>query len=383
LILSELKCRVCSDDLSFDPILTLSKVPNRAQYFLDSPDIQTKSLHELKIHQCMGCGLVQLKNKPVSYYREVIRAISVSKEMLEFRNSQFSEFVKNFELEGKRIIEIGCGKGDYLSILKRLNVKSFGLEFSDRSVQYCRDIGLKVNQGFLDDMNISIQGSPYNGFIVLSFLEHLPQPIEFLRGIKNNISQEGCGIIEVPNFEMISKNNLFSEFINDHLCYFTKNTLHTAIKIAGFELLQINTILDDYIISAQVKKNKLINLNGMNRNLDKIKMDFYTYLDKYKKVAIWGAGHQALSIMGLINLKDKIRYVVDSADFKQNKYTPGTNIPIYSPKHLRNDPVDAIIVIGGSYSEEIAKIISEKYSMINEISILKSFGLEKLKIKLN
>lgn len=93
-------------------------------------------------------------------------------------------------------------------------------------------------------------------------------------------------------------------------------------------------------------------------------------------MAIWGAGHQALAIISLMNLADKIKYVVDSASFKQSKYTPATHIPIVSPEALDPDPVDAVIVMAASYSDEVAKIIRQKFDRNINVSILRDFGLE-------
>ena len=96
-------------------------------------------------------------------------------------------------------------------------------------------------------------------------------------------------------------------------------------------------------------------------------------------VAVWGAGHQALAIISLMNLSDKIKYVVDSAPFKQNKFTPATHIPIVSPEQLITEPVDAIIVMAASYSSEVVKIIQQNFDRNINVSILKDFGLEEVK----
>ena len=67
------------------------------------------------------------------------------------------------------------------------------------------------------------------------------------------------------------------------------------------------------------------------------------------------------------------------------KYTPATHIPIVSPEMLDYDPVEAIIVISGSYSNEVSKIIRRKYKSRLEdkvsgvnVAILKDFGLEEV-----
>ena len=77
---------------------------------------------------------------------------------------------------------------------------------------------------------------------------------------------------------------------------------------------------------------------------------------KNKKIAIWGAGHQALAMISLIGLADHVKYVIDSATFKQGKYTHATHIPILAPEMLESDPVSAVIVMAASYSDEVLGI---------------------------
>ena len=94
-------------------------------------------------------------------------------------------------------------------------------------------------------------------------------------------------------------------------------------------------------------------------------------------MAIWGAGHQSLAILALTAIADRIRYVVDAAPFKQGRFTPATHLPIVPPETLRSDPIDAVVVIAGSYSDEVAGILRESYDARIEVSILRDFGLER------
>ena len=75
------------------------------------------------------------------------------------------------------------------------------------------------------------------------------------------LNEGGIGIVEVPNFDMMLKNNLFTEFINDHLFYFTKDTLASTLERNGFEVLKCENVWHDYIISATVKKRKTLDLS--------------------------------------------------------------------------------------------------------------------------
>jgi hypothetical protein len=94
-------------------------------------------------------------------------------------------------------------------------------------------------------------------------------------------------------------------------------------------------------------------------------------------VAVWGAGHQALATMALHELGGRVAYVVDSAPFKQGRFTPATHLPIKSPAELKGDSqVRGVIVMGASYSDEIAAILERDFSPTLAIAILRPASLE-------
>lgn len=372
------KCRVCGHSFFDKPLLVYQNMPAGAQNLPNKNDLKKDKGIDMEIYQCSGCALIQLNSDPVPYYKEVIRAAAFSDEMKEFREKQFNDFVKKYLLKNKKIIEIGCGNGEYLSIMKKYNKNSCGLEYAEKSVKKCVDNRLNVFQGYIDNENYKIKNSPYYAFFIMNFLEHLPNINSVLGGIYNNLFDEAVGIIEVPNFNMILKKNLFFEFIPDHLFYFTKETLETTLKLNGFEIIECEVVWHDYIISAVVKKRKKLDLSHFDKHQKNLKIEIDKYIGKYKneKVAIWGAGHEALAIISMMNLSGKIKYVVDSAIFKQGKYTPSAHIPIVSPNTINTDPVDAIIVMAASYSDEVVKTLKEKYNKNINISVLRNFGLE-------
>ena len=372
------KCRVCGWLLYKEPLLKYGNMPATAQHLPDKNSLKDDKGVDLVVCQCSGCGLVQLKNGPVSYYKEVIRAAGFSPEMREFRIKQFSDFIKKYSLKGKKIIEIGCGRGEYLSIMSQTGVETHGLEYSKDSVKQCVKNGLNVQAGFIENEKYKTGGAPFDAFFILSFLEHLPNPGEAFKGISNNLKNNAVGIVEVPNFDMILKKKLFSEFATDHLMYFTKDTLITALTLNGFEVLECQVVWHDYIISAVVKKRQKKDLSAFGEHQMKITRELREYAGRFsdKQIAVWGAGHQAFALLSLAGLGDKIRYVVDSAPFKQGKYTPATHVPIVSPDKFFTDSIEAVIIIAGSYSDEVAEIIRLKCKRKINVSIMRGRGLD-------
>jgi len=357
-------------------------MPKSAQYFPDEVTVEGETGVDINIYECRHCGLLQASGEPVPYYRDVIRATGVSDEMRRFRVQQFKGWVEENDLQGKKIIEIGCGKGEYMAFMEETQAQVTGLEHLEESVLQGNKDGHAILQGFVEDENIMIPGAPYDAFYIMNFLEHIPNPGDFLVGIANNLAENAVGLVEVPNINMILEQSLYSEFIQDHLSYFTSQTLRIMLELNGFEVLECDEIWYRYIISIKVRKRKNTNTHQFEESIRTMKDELDQYFSRMikegKTIAGWGAGHQALANLSLLKLQDKIKYIIDSAEFKQNKFTPATHIPIVAPDVLSKGEVDAVLIMAAGYSDEIKNIILDKYPKVS-IAIMRVNGLEIIK----
>ena len=372
------QCRVCARALFHEPLLRYANMPRVAQFLPDRSSLESDRGLDLTIWQCSGCGLVQLRDEPVYYYKDVIRAVGLSDEMRAFRATQFRGFFDRFSLAGKKVIEIGCGRGDYLSMLRDAGADAVGLEHSAASVAACRAAGLNVTEGFVGSPEDVVPGGPFDGFAIFNFLEHLPDPNATLAGIHRNLADGGVGLVEVPNFDMMLRERQFAEFMSDHLCYFTAETLTTALSINGFEVLECTDEWHGYVLSAVVRKRARLDLSGFHAQQARLRDEVHAHIQRFspKSVAIWGAGHQALALIALLDLQHSIRYVVDSAPFKQGRYTPATHLPIVPPSMLETDPVEAVIVMAAGYSDEVARTIRARFDPRLDVALWRESGLE-------
>ncbi len=372
------KCRGCGHILPEQFLLQYPNMPKSAQFFPDGKEVKTEQGVDIILKQCLFCGLIQAVGNPVSYYRDVIRATGVSDEMGKFREGQYRKWVTKFHLTGKKIIEIGCGKGEYMSYMEKTGAMVYGLEHLQDSVNKGRAEGHEIFQGFLENEEYQIPLAPYDGFYIMNFLEHIPNPGDFLRGIINNLGDGAVGIVEVPNFDMMLKKSLYSEFIQDHLSYFTEDTVRNLLERNGFQVLNCESIWHDYILSVTVKKRLFAQVEGFIRKQEDLKEEIRMFLDQQKKngkrVAAWGAGHQALANLSLLDMAEDIEYVIDSADFKQNRYTPATHIPIVAPDRLLSGEVQVVIIMAAGFSQEIKQIMNEKFPKVDKV-ILTEEGL--------
>lgn len=373
------KCRGCGQSVSDHLLITYHNMPKSAQFLPHKEDLAQEKGVDIRLRQCSYCGLIQAGGQPVPYYKDVIRATGLSAEMYIFRQAQFQSWVDKFDLKGRKIIEIGCGHGEYMQVMEETGVDVYGLEHQQASVKAGEKEGHRIFEGFLDTQNNVIPQMPYDGFYCLNFLEHIPEPGNFLRNIAYNLKAGAIGLVEVPNLDMILEKALYSEFIQDHLSYFTAGTLKNILEQNGFEVIDCKEVFHSYIISAQVRKRTLLDTSSFELQRIKLEHQVTEYLEVKKelgkKAAVWGAGHQALANLSLLHMKDYIDYVIDSAEFKQNCYTPATHIPIVSPDILLHGEIKCVIIMAAGYSDEIKKIMESHYPDI-EIAILTEDGLE-------
>ena len=373
-------CRICAAPLAEPPALVQHDMPAAAQGLPTAAELDADRGVELRLHQCTACGLAQLSNAPVPYFREVIRAAGISPEMQAFRREQFGAWLAEHGLVDRRVLEVGCGRGEYLAILADAGAQACGVEFAPEAVAACRSVGLCVEEGFIEGPETRLAGAPFDAFMILNFLEHLPAAHRVLRGIAAQLREGGIGMVEVPNFDMILERRLFAEFVPDHLFYFTRETLTQLLAANGFEVLSCQTLWHGYLLSATVRKRAPLNLTLLAGAQEGLRRSFDDFLVRFtdRRVAIWGAGHQALALISLMGIRDRIAYVVDSAPFKQGRYTPATHLPIVAPERLEAGEVDAIIVLAASYSDEVARIIRARHGQRFAVAVLGKDGLQQL-----
>tara|TARA_B110000196_G_C21139646_1_gene663089 strand:+ start:419 stop:1567 length:1149 start_codon:yes stop_codon:yes gene_type:complete len=376
---TDLKCRVCNEELYVPPLLTYENSPISAQDFHNEPN-QVNNNITINIYQCSKCHLIQHILPPVSYYKDVIRAVSVSPEIKKDKTRHFEQWINKNNLINKKYIEIGCGTGDYLDVIRSVGMnKIFGLEHSAKNIIECKLKELNVSQGYLDKKSlVNLKESNFDAFGIFSFMEHWPNPKQSLSLLCDLLTKDAVGIIEVPNFEMISKKGLFTEFTVDHIFYFNQSSLSHLLESCGFEIISIKAIWFDYILSVEVKKKSPLVVENFESKFKSLNAELNNYIDQFngKEVVVWGAGHQSLTIISLSKIYERISYIVDSAKFKQNKFTSGTNIKITPPEFLNLEKPDALIIIAAGYSDEVKKIVLDQYKFIKNIAIVREDNLE-------
>ena len=242
------------------------------------------------------------------YHHERNFSISDKNHLFEVKNI-IQKYFSNLN-----ILEIGCGSGFFLEYL---NNNGFNVEGYDPSYTGANP-RIKKEYYNKSDKN-------YDAIILRHVLEHIPNPYEFLLGLKENSKNNTLVYIEVPNLDYINENFGFYDFYYEHVNYFRFSDFNSMFKniiehgtLFGGEFLYIVADLNN-ITKPQNKEPFILNPNFQKR--------FDKYVDIIKnsksKTVLWGCGLRGTMFSILMHDNNaKFDYFVDINPNKQNKYIP-------------------------------------------------------------
>lgn len=370
------RCLVCASDQLLQ-IAHLSDIPHSAQPFVDDPVPPTKRSEytiSLSAYQCQSCSHVQADCPRVPYYKDVITASSLSPTILKMRDDNIHTISQLLKKNNPSIFEIGAYKGQYLSHLRRRGYSHLqGLEHSHLSCAQSDDPCINLQQGYLLDPDLALSSENcFDLILCFNFLEHIPQPFEFLQVIKARLAASSAYLyLTMPNFEYIRSHNLLQELVPDHISYFTLQSLKTLFQRCNLDIISLKAInnSNDLEIIAhhqqlQISPLDPLCLENLSRSLDAILLNAFR---SEQSVAFWGAGHRSLTLISQLHYAH-ISCIVDSADFKQGKYCPDTGLQIISPSHYYQSTTDILILsLPGIYANEVAAQLGQSEKSPNRI----------------
>jgi len=372
-------CILCGEPLPAESFLSMHGMPSCAQNIPDRDSLHMDRGMDLNLFQCGSCGLVQLDCSPVTYYRDVIRAGGGTKTMTELRRSQYGHFIDRCFLAGKRILEVGCGQGEFLEMLKGFDVRGFGIENSQALVDMAKKKGLSVYRDFAGDGVHALPGAPYDAFMQFNFIEHQPDPNGMVRCIRENLVPAGAGLVTAPSFEYI-RNDCVYEVMRDHLAYYSERTLAFLFEKNGFDVIERGIVNRDtvYVI---VRRQERLTRDTFRTNYGQVRDSLNRFVDRMtedgRRLSFWGASHQCFTAASFLRRPDKVECIVDSAEFKQGRYSPASHIPIVSPGRFFASPSDALLILAPGYTDEIAATVASRTSAV-KLFALRSDTIEEL-----
>ncbi|HEV8515113.1 MAG TPA: class I SAM-dependent methyltransferase [Cyclobacteriaceae bacterium] len=159
------------------------------------------------------------------------------------------KLVKKYS-EGNKILDIGCGTGEFLFEMKSHGWNISGVEPSSNARESSRKkTGVEINKSIAE-----VTENNFNAITLWHVLEHLPDPNLTLKTIYNLLNQSGTIFIAVPNLESYDATHYESFWaaydVPRHLWHFDKKNMEVLLKKNGLELVKILPMrLDSFYVS--------------------------------------------------------------------------------------------------------------------------------------
>lgn len=129
---------------------------------------------------------------------------NTTKILRDKRTKMINNFLKNYNLNGKRILDIGCEYGSSLVGITKNN-NCFGVDSNKNALKIAKRRGIKTIYRNLNE-GLPFKNSFFDVVIITSVLEHLSNPIKMIEEIKRVIKKDGSLVISLPNdFEIIRR----------------------------------------------------------------------------------------------------------------------------------------------------------------------------------
>ncbi len=374
----KIDCRLCRDSIFGGPRLTFDSAPSGAQEFGTSSEEALDFAIELSIVVCPSCGLVQSESPPVTYYRQAITAAGVSPTMRAHRLAQAKRLAAIVENPPSNLAIVGCGSGYELPILAEAGFDPVGIEWGGAPAGY---------QGRYPILDLypsatAFPSETFGAFACFNFLEHAPEPREFLAAIRKCLTPGAVGVIEVPNYAKQRRDGRVSAYVADHLSYFEERTLRAMLTVSGFEVLFTNEVRDGENLEAIVRPMSLAKLDVEKTLLTSAKKAISNFFVSSRvagvQALVWGASHEALTLLCGISTEDRPVAIIDSAPFKQGLFAPATGIPIIAPSSEAVANVGSVLIIAHGYESEIMLTLRERFGFTGEIWTAGAHGVEKI-----
>jgi len=365
-------CRLCGDNKLVSQF-TMDRAPANISFLPREEDLPANKSIELTVYQCDSCGMVQLADILESdFYDDYVMTVSHSPQMAAYQRQQAADFVQKYDLAGKTVLEVGCGDGFYLTHLAELEMNVAGIEPSQSFRQMATDRGIRCYEGYVSQEHPPA-GGPYQAFVTRQVFEHVPDPRDFLLGIRAGLTSDAVGLIEVPSLEQALEHERFFDFFPDHLNYYSKRTLQYAIESCGFEVESIERGMNGEYLVAYVRNAAAQNVVRIGNAIERIAKQLREICGGSaragQKVAVWGAGAKGITALAASGDLE-IDYVIDSDPHKQGRFMPVSHYPIQAPNQLHVQPVDLVVLTALAYRDEIIQQLRQELQYTGQIAIL-------------
>jgi SAM-dependent methyltransferase len=385
----------CCGAVTTQTIYRADGIPVHSCVLLDTPEAAREfPRRNLELAFCGKCGFIFNR-----IFDEEVMGYSTNFEESQHFSGTFNAFAKQIAEEtarkcsvsGKHVLEIGCGKGEFLRELCDVGGAS-GLGIDPG---YRVDPGRSKTDGkveFITDF-FSEKYRDLSADVVLCrhTLEHIAPVSSFIHSIREMIGDrtDSWIVFETPDAKRVLSEGAFWDIYYEHCSYFSPGTHARLFREQRFDVTDLTLCYDDQYIYQYAKPANQPTSATMPLEKDLTEMRalaaaFPEHVRKVKeywlqrirsahndgkRISLWGGGSKGVSFITTLGLREEIFSVVDVNPYKQGKFMPGTGHPVVAPASLPTQPPDLVIVMNPIYVGEIEASLS-KMGLKPEIAAL-------------
>ena len=337
---------------------------------------------DIRLAVCPACGFIAniAFDERLTRYTDRYEATQgYSPTFNKFHRALAQDLIDRYDLHGKDIIEIGCDKGDFLTMLCEMS-DCRGVGFDPAYVPGRHPSPAADRLTFIADFYSEKYIDTRADFICCKMtLEHIPQTAEFVSTVRRSIGDRPDVVVffQIPNARYVLCDVAFWDIYYEHCSYFTKGSLARLFRRCGFDVTDLWTAYDDQYLMIEARpaagvpaaaplpdeESPATTLQDVAYFVEHYEAGRRAWLDdlaRYKaegkKVVLWGGGSKGVAFLTTLGQTlDDIAYAVDINPNKTGTFMAGTGQEIIAPAFLKTYRPDVVIIMNPVYRDEISR----------------------------
>lgn len=387
------ECRICGRD-GLRVFLSLGPMPLANSFPRSAAEFATESSYPLDVAFCEDCSLVQTPDviDPEVLFRDYIYVSGTSDSLRRHWGNYAAHVVDLLGLgTGDLVAEVASNDGSLLRCFQARGVRVLGIEPATNIAAIATAAGVEtVNEFFNDEVaeRVRREHGPAAVVVANNVFAHVDDTLDFLRGCKRLIADNGLVVIEAPYLGDLLDGLEYDTIYHEHLCYFSVTALLRACDEVGLSLVRIDRHPvhggslrmhagpperwggHDAGVIAMADRERADGIPtleryqqfaaGVEANRTALNALLDDLLRSGKSVAAYGAPAKGNTLLNYCGIgPDRVPFTVDMNPMKVGRYTPGTHLPVCEVALLLEQQPDYLLILAWNFAREIMAAQSE------------------------
>ncbi|MBT6007807.1 MAG: class I SAM-dependent methyltransferase [Rhodobacterales bacterium] len=389
-----MKCRHCEAELKL-PLIDLGSAPPSNAY-LTSETLHASEKHfPLRVLVCTECWLVQTEDYADAdelFSSDYAYFSSFSSTWLNHAKQYIADMTQYFSLSSSsHVVEVAANDGYLLQYAKASGIPCLGIEPTESTANAARAIGIDIVQEFFGVQlakQLVEQGKQADLTAANNVLAHVPDINDFVAGFSTLLKPAGVATFEFPHLLRLVSENQFDTVYHEHYSYLSLIAVKSIFERNGLKVFDVEELtthggslrvyaqrIDTGMREQTQNVAKIIECeieagmsniefySGFQAKANKVKNDLLVFLIEAQKagktVAGYGAAAKGNTLLNYAGIRpDVLPYVVDRNPAKQDKFLPGSRIPILTEEALKQNKPDYVLILPWNLHDEVAEQLS-------------------------